>query len=241
MGLIPDSLMPSPEEAKRIIEELLNTPVDLGSSTSVVGSSYKDVVFESVAYHESGRADKVLLSFDGSLARLRKAGFERHARSQEVFGLLIDGLEGKLADGLKGVHNDMLGGYGEWLSLAVERKGDMLVAYLDPKKLAWDKNCGEYIVQGNQVDCVGKETFGIKGKQSQTWIDLREFEDKFVKFVYGCSFSQLPKLMQEGDERAQVYLPLEGVVRPVCRGYFGRFSVNSYGYNYLASRGVRRR
>ena len=238
LGLVPYNF--SPEEEKRILEELLNTPVDWGS-LNVVGSSYKSVVFEPVAYRESGKAEKAPLTFDASLARLRKAGFERHARSQEVFGLLIDGLEGKLAGGLNGVCDDMFKSWGEWLSLAVERKGDMLVAYLDPKKLAWDKNCGEYIVQGNQVDCVGKETFGIKGKQSQTWIDLKQFEDKFVKFMYGRSFKQLPKLMREGDERAQVYLPPEGVVRLVCRGYFGRFSVNSYGYNYLASRGVRRR
>ena len=115
---------------------------------------------------------------------------------------------------------------------------------LDPKNLAWDKNKGQYdgqYVVRDQVDCVGKETFGIKGKQSQTWIDLREFEDKFVKFVYGRSFKQLPKIMQEGDERVQVYLPSNGIVRPVSRDNFDvGCSINGYIGNG-ASRGVRRR
>ncbi len=237
MGLIPDNLIPGPEEARRIIEELLNMPAD---SVNSISSSYCDVVFEQVAYRKPGVADKQCLSFDASLARLKSAGFERHARSQEVFGLLIDGLEGKLAGQLKGVYDDMLVSYGEWLSLAVKREGDVLIAYVVPKNLVWDKNKSNYVVRG-QVDCVSKETFNIAGKQSQTLIDLREFEDKFVKFVYGCSFNQLPQIIREGDRRvrrAQVYLPSDGIVRPVARGDFdGRFDVNCY-FNGWASRGV---
>ncbi len=238
MGLIPDNLMPSPEEARRIIEDLLKgTPEP--AKDSVIATSYKDIMFESVAYRDPGVMDKALFSFDASLVRLKQAGFERHARPQEVFGLIVDGLEGKLAGGFKGVYDDMLLSYGEWLSLAVKREGDVLVAYVDPKNLVFDKGSNNYIVCGGQVDCVGKETFSIKGKQSETWIDLKQFEDKFVKFMYSRSFNQLPEIMREGNLRARVYLPSEGVVRPVARGFFnGRFNVGSYYYSNGASRGT---
>ena len=31
---------------------------------------------------------------------------------------------------MKAVADDMISGYGEWLSMAFERKGDLLIAYL---------------------------------------------------------------------------------------------------------------
>ncbi len=238
MGLVPE-LNISPEERKRIIDELLSMPVDSVNSNSL-GSSYKSVVFEPVAYRKPGEADKALLTFDESLVRLKSAGFERHARPQEAFGLIVDGLEGKLVGSLKGVCDDMLVSFGEWLSFGVKRVGDVLVAYVDPKNLVWNKSSNKYIVLGGQVDCVSKETFSIKGKQSETWIDLKQFEDKFVKFIYGRSFNQLPEIIQVGDRRAQVYLPPDGIVRPVARGNFGgRFYVFGYCGSW-ASRGVRR-
>ncbi len=237
MGLIPDNLMPSPEEARKIIEDLLRGTPEKSDKDGVIVTSYKDVVFEQSAYCKSGESSKELFSFDESLSRLKSAGFERHPRSQEVFGLIIDDLEGRLSGKLKDVCDDMLKSYGEWLSLAVERKGNVLVAYVDPKNLFWDKNNNKYVVQGRQVDCAGKETFDVTGKQSGAWIDLNLFEDKFIKFMHGRSFNQLPKIIQEGNKRAQVWLLPEGSIRPVGRSIFNNWHYFAYN-DYWASRGT---
>ena len=215
---------------------VVTPPVIVPLSSSVV--PYHGIEFEQRAYHAvvPMDKDKVLLSYEASLARLRAAGFERHARPQEVFGLLADGLEGKLAPQEKIIHDDMLASYGEWLSLAFERRGDTLVTYLDPERLEWKR---DKYVKTRGFKHAEKRDFDISGKRPHVLIDLNLFNDDLVQFLYGRSFTALPQEMREGEKRAQLYLPEDRIVSPVGRGDVGGYGIFCYNYSGKASRGVR--
>jgi hypothetical protein len=204
--------------------------------SGIVALSYKNLEFEPLA-PSKGTGIKEAFYFNDSLARLRDAGYQRHPSPSEAFGLIIDGLEGKLGPGEKTVADDMLESYGEWFSMAYERKGDTLVAYLEPEGLVWDSGASSYVKQGFKFS--DKRKFGVAGKASRTLIELSEFDDDFVRFHYGRPFKDLPTVVQEGDQRAQVWLR-EGGPWPVGRGVFvdDWFVVNG-GCDGGASRGVR--
>jgi len=97
----------------------------------IIAPEYK-IEFEKRAHRTIG-SEKSLYYFHHSLSRLRKDGFERHAQPQEVLGLIMDGLEGKLDKGLQEIQRDMATDYAEWLSLTFERNGDNLFAHIDPE------------------------------------------------------------------------------------------------------------
>jgi hypothetical protein len=198
----------------------------------IAAASYKGIEFEQPAYREQGNADKQLLYFDKSLEHLRAAGFERHARPQEVFGLLIDGLEGKLTGSISDVQKDMLTSYGEWLSLSFERKGPILIAHLDPEGLVWN---GKVYVKENFKEH-GHYEFNVSGKKSNEWIPLKEFDNKLIEFLYTRPFKDLPKEIREGDRYARIALPPDGTAWPVGR-VSGWYDVGVDGGR--ASRGVR--
>jgi len=192
--------------------------------------TYKDIEFEQLAYREYGESNKRLLYFDTSLERLKSAGFERHARPQEMFGLLIDGLEGKLNGNLAEVEKDTLTSLDEWTSMAFERKGDILIAHIDPEGLVWDGN--NYVKQNFKNN--GQQEFNVKGKACDTWRPLNEFNEDLVRFLYTRPFKDLPEKMQIC---ASIGLPPEGFAWPV-----GHYQYNVTGgkdFEKRASRGVR--
>ena len=97
---------------------------------NITAADYHRLEFEAKA--AKGLDHKALVSYDISLERLKMAGYERHASPAEAFSLLIDNLEGKLKGKYKAVAEDMLDDSGEWMSMAVERKGNTLICYLHP-------------------------------------------------------------------------------------------------------------
>ena len=155
-------------------------------------------------------AEKELPTYDASLARLRQEKYERHASPSEAFSLIEDNLEGKLSGALKAVADDMLSSYGEWLSMAFERKGDLLIAYLHPEGIVWD---GSKYVKQNTFKSDSEQRFNIAGKKSNEWISLQEFSDDFSLLAYSRKFADLPQVMREGNaniSKAHVYLPKDG-------------------------------
>jgi hypothetical protein len=201
---------------------------------SIITASYKDIEFEPHAYRKQGTA-KELLYFDKSLERLRTAGFVRHPRPQEAFGLILDGLEKKLAGALADVNNDFFASYGEWLSCAFERQGDKLITYLDPEGLVWKND--KYVKQ--DFKCADKQEFRIAGKASNEWIPLQEIDTNLITFLYTRPFKDLPEELQKGNRKAHITFPADGTAWPVGRAYdVSRYDVNGNGYCW-ASRGVR--
>lgn len=192
------------------------------------------IEFEPLAYREENRTHKALLTYDKSLERLRAAGYERHPQPAEVFSLLADNLEGKLDAQEKAIADDMLKNYGEWLSVAVERKGNVLVAYFDPVGLQWNERANKYGVKGTLLYSHRNE-YDVTGKPSEQWIDLEQFSPEFVQDMYSRPFAKLPEKMQEGNQRVQVWLSSDGEMWPVGRG--GQFDFDNIFVR--ASRGVR--
>ena len=182
--------------------------------------------------------EKAGFIYGKSLERLRIAGYERHASPSEAFSLLADNLEGKLNGKLKEIADDMYLGFGEWLSMAFERKDDLLIVYLHPEGIVWDK--GKYQKQSSFKYGVKME-FDITGKKSNTWIPLQEMEDSFSFLVYSRDFNDLPEAMKEGSKTAHIALPANGRFCPISNDLYNlssRFNIDGTGK--WASRGVKR-
>ena len=223
----------TPEEEARILEELLQEKPKGENATSGNAAvvSYDNLVWEPKKHDE-------WTYFDASLARLKQQKFSRHPRPAEAFGLIAAHLEKKLPKNLDDIAKDMLSGKGEWLSLAMERKGDILACYLDPENLVW-KVGNRYDVSGGKLRYSEKKEFNIKGKKSATWICADEFSLELIKYCYGREFKQLPQEMKTGDYRAHLALPPDGQLWPAARGS-GDCGCFLLGVNDdWASRGVR--
>ena len=149
-------------------------------------------------------------------------------------------MEGKLSEKLKAVADDMISGYGEWLSMAFERKGDLLIAYLHPEGIVWDES--KYVKQ-NTFKYDSKQNFNIAGKKSFVWIPLQEMGDDFSLLVYSRKFADLPQLIREGNSqvnKAHVFLPTDGETCPVGRNGYEQGLYIGGVYN-AASRGVKKK
>ena len=217
------------------------TPEPATASPIIVSVDYDNLQIEQLSPREG--VEKKLFYYDKSLADLRtrlKNPNARHLGHREVFGIIMDGLEGRLDDpklvSLKQIYSDMISSYGEWLSLAMQRKGDTLYCYEKPEGLVGN---GSNYVQKNFTYSGQPKTFDIAGIASGTYVDLEKFKSNLVEYLYGRTFAKLPDVMKEGGKRAQLLLPLENMgVRPVGRGGIGnRYEVDAY-YDRRASRGV---
>ena len=185
--------------------------------------------------------EKTLFTYDKSLEDLRTRlnnPSARHLRPQEVFGIIIDGLEGKLSGNIKTIYDDLVSSYGEWFSLGMERKKNKLILYEDIEGLVWDGS--KYVVQ-TKLEFSDRKEFDIKGIASETLVDLNKFKSELVEYLYGRQFDALPDEMKTGGNKAQLWLPSEAMgVRPVGRGDFndGYYVVYAGFGDDRASRGV---
>ena len=243
-GLVDKAIKEHEEEKRqKLLEEKLNPKKveeqeEAAADSSDVPAStiYSDLEWELKCPYENG--EKKLFTYDASLERIKAINSaNRHPYPSEAFGLIIDGLEGKLSSDCLKVYNDMMTNYGEWFSMAFERKGNELHAYLDPENLKWDGSI--YKVVGNKLKYSVKEVFDLSGIDSEKWIGLNTFQGDFVKFMYGRKFEDLPGKMKEGNQRAQVYLPSENTIWPVGRGGYW-FDIVGCSYYVRASRWVRK-
>ena len=234
----------SEEERKKKLEEKLEKakgkrkPTEESTTelpSTIVPVDYKNLQIEPKSQRTG--TEKTLFAYDKSLEDLRTRlnnPSARHLRPQEVFGIIIDGLEGKLSGNIKTIYDDLVSSYGEWFSVGMERKKNKLILYEDIEGLVWD---GNNYVQQNFAYSGQPKTFDIKGIASETYVDLNKFKPELVEYLYGRQFDALPNDMKTGGRKAQLWLPSENMgVRPVGRGYYW-YSVIA-NFSYRASRGV---
>src|SRR3989338_9394246 len=96
------------------------TPEPATASPIIVTVDYDNLQIEPLSPREG--VEKKLFYYDKSLADLRtrlKNPNARHLGHREVFGIIMDGLEGRLSGNLKNIYDDFVKGYGELLSLAM--------------------------------------------------------------------------------------------------------------------------
>jgi len=226
----------TPEEEARILEELLQEKPkdDNATSGNAASVNYDNLIWEPKKCDE-------YISFDASLQRLKQAGYSRHPRPAEAFGLIIAHLEKKLPKNLDDIAKDMSLGNGEWLSLAMEREGNTLICYLDPENLVWNAGRSRYDVSGGKLRYSGKKEFNIKGKNSVEWICADQFSPELIRYCYGREFQQLSQEMRTGNHKAHLALPRDGQLCPAARGVVSNryylYSISGRG----VSRGVRRK
>src|SRR3989344_3906425 len=142
------------------------TPEPAAASPIIVPVDYENLQIEQLSPRDAN-GTKILFTYDKSLADLRtrlKNPNARHLGHREAFGIIIDGLEGRLEDpkliALKNIYTDLVSGYGEWLSLAMQRKGYTLYCYEKPEGLVWN---GSNYVQNNFTYSGQPKTFDIAG------------------------------------------------------------------------------
>ena len=199
---------------------------------------------------ETAQPYKEGYTFPDSLKRLRAAGFQRHPRSDEAFGVLFDGLEGKLGSPVQEAHENMLSDAGEWLSLAFERSGDVLIAYIDPEGLKVEKT-GVFKrrfkrqVKAKNFSWADRREFNITVKPSDKYnfVPIDEFDDDLVQFIYGRTLKDFPRAFFEGphkQKKSVIALPNDNEIWPIGHGTysFGRLGF-VMTYAYRASRGIR--
>ena len=193
-------------------------------------NAYKKVIFEQRALRKD--QEKELFLFHESLNSLRKRGYARHPRPNEVFSLLCSHLEGDLS--VKTVSEDMLSGYGEWLSLAIKYQNNLLHCYIDPE-LEFDSILNQY----NLKSFHSERLFSFSELDEKIYFSLKELHAKnseFVEFIWSRSFDKLPLEIQKN---AGLYLYTAELVWPVGRNYCNDgYDIGSCYFNDRASRGV---
>ncbi len=184
-----------------------------------IKSALSDVVFEEKAVYDG--KEKRLYTYDASLRALRARGYERHPRPVEAFDLICRGLEGTLQPDQQAIADNMLNGYGEWLSMAIMQEENMLHCYLDPENLVW--NGYQYVVQGGKLKHAGEEVYSIGSLLDwSTPKGVNEINPFLVQKLWSRPYAILP---EEIRQNTWLYLPPENVLMPVSRG-------NRYGCGY---------
>ncbi len=237
------------EDNKKVQTDNLNVSLD----KTVIEQSiiFDDLVVEPKALRDQTSKDKVLFGYNASLADLRKRGYDRHLRSDEVFRIMIEALENP-SDKLNAVADDLWDSHGELLSayFQVSHDGKELTVFLDPENLKYDSNV--YVVDGNNgfIKCSTTNKFSLEKivKKRIFWRNkteniplkdlvrlerVNEINPELVEFLYSRPYHRLPRHIQiHGGLR----LPPAGKGGPIGRiRYFTVYAESSYG----ASRGVR--
>jgi len=191
--------------------------------------SLDNIVIEPEKFNES-------YYFDSGLEALRFKGFQRYARPIEIMTVLIDYLEKGEKSKYASLAKNMSSCFGEWVSVAFRKRGLFLDVALDPENLTWSYSSRVYYLNlrpiGNNV-----KSFDIGNKKSGTLIDLGDFPDDLVEYLYGRKFKDLPKKMQEGRKKAQLLFSEDWW--PVGCGDFKNYYNFDTHLNYRVLRGVR--
>ncbi len=200
-----------------------------------IKSALSDVVFEEKAVYDG--KEKRLYTYDASLRALRARGYERHPRPVEAFDFICRGLEERLQPEQQAVAGDMVNSYGEWLSMAILRKGNLLHCYLDPENLVWNGN--QYIVQGGKLKHAEEEVYSIGSLHGLIHIKyMNDANPALVEKLWSRHYALLP---EEIRQNAWILLPPENALRPVSsNNYITKYDVDT-SYITSASRGVRQR
>ena len=187
---------------------------------------------------------KLLYCFDNSLEALKARGYERHLRPVEAFSLLEKNLEGKLSEEEQEIAEDILAPWGEWLSLAIRWEGKTLYCYEDPENLFWDAQKKCYTITGGKLRYSAQKSFVIEPPISKcSFIELGRLPSELQRYVYGCTWEELPEDMKGEVFLAGVFFPQEeNILWPACSSDFfmSRFAISYPGSRHMASRGIRK-
>lgn len=232
---VPKTFVPE-KGLEKNIERMLKAKKKLNLDMPVTDITQLEIEFSYSQY---------LFTFDGSLKRLKDDHYKRHLMPWEYFELLTRYYDGTLPEELHSSIEQMMDDYGEWFSMAFERKEDKLICYIDPENLTFDKAKGIYVVN-KKFRCNYEKEFNIKNVPSKKWVHVTKFSDEFIEYFYNRQFiapmvlEDMPEYVTITRNQFLIYLPPEDGVFPISRAY-GKYSQFSMGcFDKISqSRGVR--
>jgi len=187
---------------------------------------FKDVTkgnnIESLIIEE--KVSQELLSFYKSLERLRKEGFDRHLRPYEAFALHS---EDKTRRALE-IYSS------EWVSGAIELKGDKLIYYEDLENLK-ESESGFYIVDGDELKYGRKKEFTFESCGAGRILDIDTLPKELVECIYGVPYEDLLDIISYNSK----ILVMEGALVPLfmTRGAISSLRISGFKDEHQ-SRGV---
>ena len=188
--------------------------------------------------------EKKVYSYNESLERMRKYGYERHLRPNEAFNIIIDALEFPESN-YKEIYKDMMSSSGEWLSLAIERDKDSLICYLDPEFISADY---KYLTR-RKIKYNQKYAFDIKNIKTsddeyngfsldpilERRVSLGLLPKELVCFLYTKKFDDLPEIIKN---KGHLLIPDGNIIAPLSRKGVSIYLASSAEIKN-ASRGVK--
>lgn len=157
--------------------------------------------------------------YDQNLERLTRHGYQRNLTPAEYFNLFFNSYEHcptHTAASYSDTPASYIGGLGkseEWLSLAVQKQGNILTCYLNPKGLVWNEEVQEYAPQ--QFTFSEKREFTLPSADERWLIITPQTNPELVKCLFGREYAAIPQTVLEKHE-SWINLP------EVQKVYFGR-------------------
>jgi len=262
MGETAAKILGNPEKEQKIIPELLSK-ADQDSLIKRIleiksEEGYDEEIPEGVVYNgllwelyvpriiideSRGAEEKEVYAYEAGLEVIKDdedGSFERYPRPVEVYSLLIDYLEGKIKkkSELQKLIEDMITGENEWLSMAMQRKKDKIIFYVDPENIILKGY--NYIIDGNRLKCSDQKEFDLPKTiyPNGTWISLYEFDEEVFEFLYHRKINDLPKFLKKGDAfEPGIHIPRHDGIFPLIRRQLTQaFDICSE--EFAAARGV---
>ncbi len=222
------------EEFKKLLSS------EEGIKAAFLENSTEKLAIEEKVLKETNN-EKKIYSYNESLERLRKYGYERHLRPNEAFKIIIDALEHPESN-YKEIYKDMMSSFGEWLSLAIERDKDSLNCYSDPEFTLDYKYLTRRKIKYNQ-----KYTFDIKNIKTyeddgfslnpilERRVTLELLPQDLVCLLYTKKFDDLPEIIKK---KGNILIPEGNIIAPLIRKGVSIYFASSVDIKN-ASRGVK--
>ena len=192
---------------------------------------------------------KAQLNWTKALETALERGFEGLPDSQEYARLVVAELREDFSEGSPGkaLVKDVLGGSGEWTSLAWKTEGDTLITYRGVAGLRWIEgfipSVGRYAAEEFRYDnCISTSIVGIERMLS---VPLLALGDELAAFCFGEELAKEQRFRQV-LELSTAYLPNDAstgdhaIVWPVGMGGFESNPFNLFWAYTLGSRGIKR-
>ncbi len=144
------------------------------------------------------------VSYVKSLELRAKSDYKFHPTPQQVYSAMIDYYEGKsdINDFCKKLNSDNYSSINIWLNLAVEKKKDKLIVYVNPNGLVYHEMeyffrgiinvCSEY-TKAPDFNCQKEEKFNLNANFLEKWTEyligkpLNKLPEKIYDKLYGHS------------------------------------------------------
>jgi hypothetical protein len=213
-------------------------------------NQYGNLEIETLAYRTEESmfitGYKTCVTFDRSIERIKRAGYERNLYPWEAFELILKGIDEP--EGIYGnIAQDMMKGNAEWMNIAFKKEKNLLYVAIDPENIEYGEQ-GYHIKNDEEIQCKNIETYAID--LYHELVDLRDLIRKnpsLVQRLWGSNAATIIEVLkntEQGDWTTGLWIEEYNRWQPVYLGdsYYttNQLILHSGGKQDIqASRGVR--